>query len=297
MVRIAVWKMELEKRERYTLTVGPKQDPTRALFTGLLPPGETCYTAAEVVKFSLPAEADRQLRLQHFKALASLARLHGLGDNKDPGPDNVDKNGNRLPGKKPGRLQPCRWNRQSWLNIINDETYEWLLAFNQKLKTLTATNPPGSVFYCELETFEITVEPPAQTVSANAPPEKISPAKDPENAKSQILPFWKQRSFRYLASIVGIFISIFILLPLNNNQEMDSGEDARTLNKWELTPEELALDYDSYVKALIKQPTIEPGPPPPNLGRWSATWEIATPNNEMMACNPPPMFLVGEPGN
>jgi len=87
---IEVRIMELEEREQFTLSGGTKQDRARALFVALLPDDGTCYTAAEVVKYSLGRKEDHDHYVAHYKALDSLARVHGIGDGKIPGPDNVD---------------------------------------------------------------------------------------------------------------------------------------------------------------------------------------------------------------
>ena len=158
--RIEIWAMDLPERNQFTLSGGWKQDRARALFTALLPPGNAYYTAAEVVKTALPDKEHHRLYVAHYRALDGLARKHGISDGAFPGPDNVDETGKRLPGKKPGHLQPCRWHRDHWLGIISDEIYEWLRELNQTLVELAANSPPNARFWCDLDTFEIISDGP-----------------------------------------------------------------------------------------------------------------------------------------
>ncbi len=281
MSRIEVAIMDLEPREQFTLLGGTKQDRARALFIGLLPPGDACYTASEVVKRSLPGKEVQDLYLSHYRALDSLARVHGIGDGKNPGPDNIDpQSGKRLPGKKPGTLQPCRWNRKSWLAIVSDEMYDWLIEFNKKIVELVQNQPAGTRYWCDLETFEITAEIPAGPL-----PTKVSGKISPPRGRR----IWCDG--RLIAGLSGLAAAIFLTVILWPNPKAIQ-ESAPVPNHPDETPSEaeLVLDYREYIKAnrSVASNLLTPNPSLDRVANWKPD-----PPQAMLATNPPPSFLAG----
>ena len=286
--------MHLPERETFVLSGGTKQDRARALFIALLPPGEECYTAAEVVKPSLSAKADYDLYVAHYRALDSLARVHGFKDGDHPGPDNViPGTRQRLPGKKKGTLQPCRWKRASWLRIVSDEIYAWLLELNETITEMTAAHP-GAERWCDLETFAITAEDfEHDRLEIVAPMTEQAPVVEtgePTLIEESPARFHGRRWGRVLLALAGtaaVLIMVFLFWsepePLTNSPELSYDgipNDA-----------ELALDYDEYIKAsLAPAPIIST--PRPSVDQWARHWQPDTPL--MLAATQPPSTLLSD---
>jgi hypothetical protein len=138
-------------------------DRTRALFRALLPPGDEVYTAGEIAKRYYPGirkKSDPALYSvyeAHTKALNRLMRDSLYYDK----PDNADPvTGRRPPGKKNGSQHPRRWKRETWLQLVSDELYEWLQSLRVELEKLTAEHPRGTRFFLDLKTLEITFQEP-----------------------------------------------------------------------------------------------------------------------------------------
>ena len=185
MTRVEVWVMDLPPRKRFTKVSGFDQSKPRALFIALLPPGQEMHTAAGVVKLTLPGREDQDVYVAHYVPLGTLARRHGLKVGGTPGPDNKDpETGERLLGKKPGTFQPCKWNRDHWLEMVSDSVYEWLRKLNALIAAIT-TEHPNSRFFCDIETWQITSTPVtdqlAQPLPESDPKEKAHAAKSEPN--------------------------------------------------------------------------------------------------------------------
>ena len=182
---IEIWLFPLDERAKAEIYYGGEQmDKTRALFRALLPPGDTLYTAAEIVRRYFPGIRKKThpelcaIYEAHHKALNRLMRdsiYYAKPGNLDP------EIGQRPPGKGKGARQPRRWSRATWLLLLSDDVYEWLLDLRQKLIKQAAAHPEGTRFFCELQTFTITFEE-APTVIPEEEPELSEPAAEEDQA-------------------------------------------------------------------------------------------------------------------
>lgn len=324
MKRIEVWPFQLDEREKAEVELdygGRQMDKLRALFRALLPPDDTLYTAAEIVRRYFPGISKKKnpelykIYVAHHKALNRLIR----DSNYYAKPDNRDPITGELPrGKGKKSRQPCRWSRATWLLLLSDDVYDWLVELLQELTELSAAHPEGTRFFCDLQIFKFSFEEPPvvaipdedqaaaekdqatgsekqrgsdEEITEEKPqPDLPAPAAEEDQAigsqteDEEIAAEPRPTYARVMASVglAAALILAFWIWPRSKTPGYSTYDAI-------LTTAELELGTDFYIKA-----NRDPAPystPRPFPGQWAAHWE---PDQfKMMANAKPPSTLAG----